>query len=152
MKKTITTLSIVGALLLAFVGGAYAASNWINFEGEQSIETTKSNINELLTMIDDLNVDLDDSEGSYDELVDYYEKLIEELQDQFNEQLELVTNAKDKEIQELQREIQDLLEKINNFDDNSDYVKHLETELQEANDLIKGLEEYSTDALNELKD
>lgn len=152
MKKLIGSMAIVLGLLLAFGGGVYAASNWINFEGEQSIETTKSNIDELVSLIDGLESDLDDSQGSNNELESYYEQVIKELQEQFQEQLENVTNSKDKEIQSLLEQIQSLENEIANFDDNSDYVEHLESELQKANELVEQIEEYSGEAVEQAKD
>lgn len=152
MKKLIGSITIALGLLLAFSGGVYAASNWINFEGEQSIETTKSNIDELLTLIDGLESDLADSQGSNNELESYYEQVIKELQEQFQEQLENVTNSKDKEIQSLLEQIQSLENEIANLDDNSDYVEHLESELQKANELVEQLEKYSGEAVEQAKD
>lgn len=139
MKKLVTGTLITLGVLLAFGTGVYAAENWLNYEGVQAIGDTETNIDELVSIIDKL----EEAQGENDGLEEHYENQIKELQEQFQTQLEEVTRSKDAEIQDLQEQLADA--------DDSEYVEHLENELQKANEQAEAIERYSRDALKKSK-
>lgn len=143
MKKLLIGTSITLTILLAFGTGVYAAKNWMNYTGDEAIGNTESNIDELLELLE--------KKGDNSDLEEHYETIIKDLQEQFQDQLEEVTASKDKEIQDLQKEIQDLQEQLADADD-SEYVEHLEKELEKANEQSKAIEEYSDEALEKAKE
>lgn len=146
-KKLGITIGVIIALFLAFAGGVLAA-NWKTFDGEEKGAQVESNIDTLVSLIND-------ADGEYDEIVKYYQEVIKELQEQFTEQLRVVTESKDKEILKLMKDIETLIQEIetlkNNQSSNDDYIRHLENEVDKANDLMEKLESYSNDAVEEVK-
>lgn len=143
MKKLLIGTSITLTILLVFATGVYAAKSWLNYEGKEAIGNTESNIDELLELLEE--------KGDNSDLEEHYEAIIKDLQEQFQEQLENVTASKDSEIQDLQKEIQDLQEQLADAD-NSEYVEHLEEELEKANDQAEAIEEYSNEAIKKAKE
>ena len=117
MKKVLLTVTGFVVVAMLFTGVGYAAANWINFTGDEQIEQSQNNVDEILAILEEVS-----AEGKIDkeqvevltarvkELEDMnpsgLEKLNKELREE-NEQLknnnaQLATdlNAKQKEINE----------------------------------------------------
>lgn len=146
-KRTLLSTGLIALLLLAFAGGVLAA-NWKTFDGEEKGAQVESNIDTLVSLIND-------ADGEYDSIVEYYKQVIKELQEQFTEQLKIVTDSKDKEILKLMKDIETLIQEIetlkNNQSSNDDYIKHLENQVDKANLLMQQLENYSSEAVEEVR-
>lgn len=147
IKRTLLTTGIIAALLLAFTGGVFAA-NWKSFDGAEKGAQVEDNIDTLVSLIND-------SEGEYDSIVEYYKQVIKDLQTQFEEQLRVVTESKDKDILKLMKDIETLIEENtilkNNQTESRDYIDHLESEIDKANDLMEKLEDYSNEAVEDVE-
>lgn len=147
IKRSLLGTGIIAALLLAFTTGVLAA-NWKTFEGENNAVQVEENINTLVSLVNE-------ADSEYEEIVKYYQEVIVDLQEQFSEQLRVVTESKDKEIIKLMKDIETLIEENtilkNNQTENRDYIDHLESEVDKANELMQQLEDYSNEAVKEVE-
>ena len=117
MKKVLLTVTGFIAVAMLFTGVGYAVSNWLNFTGDEQIEQSQNNVDEILAILDNVA-----EQGKIDkEQVDTLKARVQELEEmnpsglaklnkelrEENEQLknnnaQLTTdlNAKQKEIEE----------------------------------------------------
>lgn len=83
------------------------------------------------------------------------ESLAEQYQTQYNELYEKYNEEVSKR-QELEQKVIELESKLEDSDndskDDNDYIEHLESELNKANETLKALEEHSDEAVKNGKD
>lgn len=54
MKKVLLTVTGFLAVAMLFTGVGYAMSNWIDFTGEEQVEQSKNNVDEILAILDNV--------------------------------------------------------------------------------------------------
>ena len=54
MKKVLLTVTGFLAVAMLFTGVGYAMSNWIDFTGEEQVEQSKNNVDEILSILDNV--------------------------------------------------------------------------------------------------
>lgn len=143
MKKLfIGTLSLIVAAII-FTGGVYA-SQWLNFTGDEAIETSDSNVEEIMQILRSVN----EGKLSAEEAVSTLELRVQELEDmnpsglaKQNKELRDQVAALEGQISELQAQI----------DSNDEYVQHLEEELTRANEAVSAHEGKTQKAVEEAR-
>lgn len=179
MKKLVIGF-ITGMVLFIGAAAIAYANDWITFNGDNQIIETESDIDEIMQILRNVNSDKITAEQAVKELQDLNPKGLakqnQELRDRVNElkgQLETAQSAlaaKDNEINEknqaydkLQQERDGLESTIdglnaqitelqNASNSNSEYVKHLENEIERANNKVAELNNKSGAALQEAQE
>ena len=148
MKKLFKVSIGVIAGLLLFASGAYAANQgWLNFTGDEHVQQSESNVNEIMNILRNVHKGKLDAEEALAEL----EKL-----DPIGLQKELEKAYKDYEklaeqYTKLARESENLKAQLKELESNTEYIKHLEKELQRANQLVEQLKSETDKALEEAR-
>ncbi|GGK03764.1 hypothetical protein GCM10007063_27650 [Lentibacillus kapialis] len=127
MKKVIITVVAAGVLVLAFTSGAMA-SDWLKFNGDDDIEQSKSNVDEIMDILDQVHQDKMSAKEALEEIQDKYE---------------------DVDVDELEERIDNLKEEN---DDQSEYISHLEDEVERANKKAGNMKDKTSNALEEAQD
>lgn len=112
MKKKLIGITVAVALFLAsFTAGVYAAnSEWLRFTGDELIEQSDGHVDEIMTILRQVNADKITAEEALAELE------------------ALNPPGLVRQIKELKEQIAEL----------NDYIAHLENELNRANDAVAG--------------
>lgn len=163
MKKILLTITGFIAALLLFTGGAYAANQgWLNFTGDDEIEQSQNNVDEIMKILRNVN----DGKITAEDAVVKLEARVQELEDmnpsglakQNKELREKVDNLestialRDHTIEGLEADVADLEHQLANApEDQTEYVKHLEEQLQIANEAVESLNIKTGGALEEAR-
>lgn len=142
MKKLLKISIIAIAGLLLFATGAFAANQgWLNFTGDEQVQQSNSNVNEIMEILRNVHKGKLDAEQALAELEVLNPKgLVKKIK------------ALEEEKANLQAKIVELEEALANApEDQADYVKHLEKELNRANRLVEQLKSETDKALEEAK-
>lgn len=158
MKKLITITAVTLGVLLAFGTGVYAANNWMNFEGEENVNQTSSDIDEIMDILEQLNKDKISAEEALEQLEDEYDgKNYEDLVNKIDElhgvidERNTMLDEKDTQIDELNAEIDNLQAELDNAGD-QEYIDHLEAELEKANQKVEALKNESNEAVEKARE
>lgn len=54
MKKVLLTVTVFLAVAMLFTGVGYAMSTWLNFTGDEQVEQSKNNVDEILAILDNV--------------------------------------------------------------------------------------------------
>ena len=142
MKK-LTKISIgVIAGLLLFATGAFAANQgWLSFTGDAQVQQSESNVNEIMEILRNVHKGKLDAEQALAELEQLNPKgLVKKIK------------SLEEEKANLQAKVAELEETLANApEDQTEYIKHLEKELQRANQLVEQLKSETDKALEEAK-
>lgn len=159
MKKLIVTLAIALAVLVAFTGGVFASSNWVVFEGEEDVEQTSNDIDEIMTILEQLNADKISAEEALAQLEEEYDgQAYEDLIDKIDElhgvidERDTMLDERNATIDRLNAEIDRLQAELDSADGDSEYIDHLEEELQKANEQVKALKEGTGNAVEKARE
>ena len=141
------TLGIIAGLLL-FTTGAFAANQgWLNFTGDNQIEQSESNVNEIMEILRNVHKGKLDAEEALAELEQLDPKgLQKELEKAYKDYEKLA-----EQYTKLARTNENLKAQLKELEDNTEYIKHLEKELQRANQLVEQLKAETDKALEEAK-
>ena len=169
MKKVLLTVTGFLAVAMLFTGVGYAMSNWLNFTGDEQIEQSQNNVDEILAILDNVA-----EKGKIDkEQVEILTARVKELEDmnpsglakqnqelreqvkQLNADLETKQNEYDYLLQERDTIATELDQAVAERDNiqaqyntlNEGYVQ-LQTELTQANEYVEHLEAELTRANN----
>ena len=175
MKKKfkISTSILACVLLLSLVFGACVyASQWLNFTGDNKIEQSENDVDEIMQILRDVNSDKLTAEQALAELQDLNPAGLAKQNKEMREQIEqLKTNIgvietelayqqqlvqdKQSEIDEkntaydlLQQERDRLQAELDNY---NGYVEHLEAELTRANEKSQSVSNKTTEAVEEAR-
>ena len=121
MKKIKLPVAIVGGLLLlslVFGAGVYA-SQWLSFTGDNQIEQSESDVDEIMEILRDVNNDKLTAEQALAELqklnpsglAEENKKLREQVKQLENTNEQLVTQLEQKQV-EIEQKISEIQEKI----------------------------------------
>ena len=176
MKKVLLTVTGFIAVAILFTGVGYAASNWLNFTGDEQIEQSQNNVDEILAILEKVS-----TEGKIDkEQVEILTARVQELEDmnpsglakqnqELREQVKQLNadlETKQKEIEEkniaynnLQQERDTIATELDNavaerdnlqaqYNTLNDGYVQLQTELTQANEYVEHLEAELTRANN----
>ena len=176
MKKVLLTVTGFLAVAMLFTGVGYAMSNWIDFTGEEQVEQSKNNVDEILSILDNVA-----EQGKIDkEQVGILKDRVKELEDmnpsglaklnkelrEENKQLNADVEAKQNEIEEkniaydnLQQERDTIATELDQAIADRDNLQaqyntlnegytQLQTELTQANEYVEHLEAELTRANN----
>ena len=135
------TLGVIAGFLL-FATGAYASNQgWLNFTGDNQIEQSNSNVNEIMEILRNVHKGKLDAEEALAELEQLNPKgLVKKIK------------SLEEEKSNLQAKIVELEEALSNApEDQTEYIKHLEKELSRANQLVEQLKSETDKALEEAK-
>lgn len=125
MKRRIGIVAAAVILSLSlFSAGVLAHATYLSFTGDERIENTSNNIDEIMLILRQVNEDKLTAEEALAELE------------------ALNPPGLVKKIKQLEEEIEEL----------DNYVKHLETELVRANNKVEGLDNHSTEAVEEARE
>lgn len=142
MKKLFKVSFGVIAGLLLFATGAYASNQgWLNFTGDEQVQESESNVNEIMEILRNVHKGKLDAEEALAELEQLNPKgLVKKIK------------SLEEEKANLQIKIVELEEALANApEDQTEYVKHLEKELNRANQLVEQLKSETDKALEEAK-
>lgn len=154
-------LSVIILLTLVFGAGVYA-SQWLSFTGDNQIEQSESDVDEIMQILRNVN----DGKITAEDAVVKLEARVQELEDmnpsglakQNKELREKVDNLesmialRDHTIEGLEADVADLKEQLANApEDQTEYVKHLEEQLQIANEAVESLNIKTGGALEEAR-
>src|SRR5699024_10479943 len=173
----LTLLTLTGIIAAAFIfAGGVFASQWLSFTGDNTIQQSQNDVDEIMQILRDVNQDKLSAEDALaklqelnpEQLVKEIEQLKTELankrQELENKQKELAD--KDSQIQEkieggnrkvaekqaeldgIARE-RDALQQQDN--ENDQYVKHLEQELTRANEKAQAIGNKTTESVEEAR-
>ena len=148
MRKLFKVLLVVVAGLLLFTGGAFAANQgWLNFTGDEQVQQSESNVNEIMEILRNVHKGKLDAEQALAELEKLdpkgLQKELEKIQKDYEKLAEQYTK--------LARTNENLKTQLKELEDNAEYVNHLEKELQRANQLVEQLKSETDKALEEAK-
>ena len=176
MKKVLLTVTGFIAVAMLFTGVGYAASNWLNFTGDEQIEQSRNNVDEILAILDNVA-----EKGKIDkEQVEILTARVKELEDmnpsglarqnsELREQVKQLNAdvaSKQNEIEEkniaydnLQQERDAIATELDNAVAERDNIQaqyntlnegyvQLQTELTQANEYVEHLEAELTRANN----
>lgn len=165
-KKIGITLAAVVLVMTVFGAGAYAASTWMSFTGDDKVDKTTDNIDEIMDILRQVNEDKMTAEEALTKLEAMNPpglvKKIKELERQLADKTGEVAD-KQKEIENKQREIDEknrqidekdsVIDRLQSEKESADaYVKHLEEELERANTKVDGLNSKATNAVEEARE
>lgn len=177
MKKIITGILTVFMASLLFIGGSYAANQgWLNFTGDNAVEESKSDIDEIMSILEEVHAGKVNAEEALAELEalnpkglvkkiktleEKNGKLIKENTDLAKKNTDLAKENTDlrasnsnyvNTITELENRITQLEEDLANApEDQSEYVAHLEAELNRANEKVEELSSKTKSALEKAR-
>lgn len=146
MKKVITALLAISLIVGAFATGVYASNNgWLSFTGDTKIERSKTDVDEIMSILRQVNEDKLTAEEALAEfealnppgLVKQIKALKEEVA------------ALESEKAALETELVAVSEMIAH---QAEYISHLEAELTRANEEVNGLSGKTSDALEEARE
>ena len=176
MKKVLLTVTGFIAVAILFTGVGYAASNWLNFTGDEQVEQSQNNVDEILAILDNVA-----EKGKIDkEQVEILTARVKELEDmnpsglarqnsELREQVKQLNAdvaSKQNEIEEkniaydnLQQERDAIATELDNAVAERDNIQaqyntlnegyvQLQTELTQANEYVEHLEAELTRANN----
>lgn len=149
MKKIVLSLVVVVGLLLS-AGVGYAAGQWLNFTGDNAVEESKSDIDEIMSILEEVHAGKVSAEEALAELEALNPpglvKKIKALEEENGKLVKENTDLKASNsnyvntIAGLESRIAQLEEDLANApEDQSEYVAHLEAELQRANEAVEKL-------------
>src|SRR5699024_1450190 len=168
-------LSVIILLTLVFGAGVYA-SQWLSFTGDNQIEQSENDVDEIMQILRDVNQDKLSAEDALAKLQELNpEQLVEEIEqlktELANKRQEL--ENKQKELADKDSQIQEKIEEGNRkvaekqaeldgiakerdalqqqVNENSNYVAHLEQELQRANEKVQEHSELTQSAVEEAR-
>lgn len=178
MKKLIIVLTGLVLSAILFAGGMFAAQ-WLSFTGDDQAVDSNNDVDQIMQILRDTHEGKISAENALAELEELNpaglaknNKELREENEQLknnNAQLSTDLNAKQKEIDEkntaydqLQQErdsLQSTIDDLNNQiaalnesnNGNTEYIAHLEAELQRANETMTGLNNKTGAALEEAK-
>ena len=141
------SIGVIAGLLL-FATGAFAANQgWLSFTGDNQIEQSESNVNEIMDILRNVHKGKLDAEQALAELEQLdpkgLQKELEKAQKDYEKLAEQYTK--------LARTNENLKTELKELEDNAEYVKHLEKELNRANQLVEQLKSETDKALEEAK-
>lgn len=136
MKKLTLTIASLIAAVLIFTGGVYA-SQWLIFTGDEQIEQSDSNVEEIMQILRNVNEGKITAEEANAQL----EARISELED-------MNPSGLAKQNKELRQQVADLEAQVG---EHNEYVEHLETELQRANESVQGHQQNTQQAVEEAR-
>lgn len=176
MKKVLLTVTGFLVVAMLFTGVGYAMSTWLNFTGDEQVEQSKNNVDEILSILDNVA-----EQGKIDkEQVGILKDRVKELEDmnpsglaklnkelrEENKQLNADVEAKQNEIEEkniaydnLQQERDTIATELDQAIADRDNLQaqyntlnegytQLQTELTQANEYVEHLEAELTRANN----
>ena len=175
MKKLLLTLTGIIAAAFIFAGGVFA-SQWLSFTGDNTIQQSQNDVDEIMQILRDVNQDKLSAEDALSKLQELNpEQLVKEI-DQLktelaNKRQEL--ENKQKELADKDSQIQEKIEEGNRkvaekqaeldgiakerdalqqqINENNEYVKHLEQELTRANEKAQAIGNKTTEAVEEAR-
>lgn len=122
MKKVLTAITLTALLIGAFATGVYASANgWLTFTGDEKVERSKTDVDEIMRILRQVNEDKLSAEEALAELE------------------ALNPPGLVKKIKALESENAEL----------SRYIAHLESELIRANGKVDDISGKTADALEE---
>ncbi|MDN6193657.1 MAG: hypothetical protein L0I88_01310 [Alkalibacterium sp.] len=136
MKKLTLTIASLIAAALIFTGGVYA-SQWLNFTGDEQIEQSDSNVEEIMQILRNVN------EGKITA-----EEANAQLEDRIAELEDMNPSGLAKQNKELREQVKQLEAQVG---ESSEYVTHLEEELQRANESVQGHHQTTQQAVEEAR-
>lgn len=136
MKKLTLTIASLIAAAFIFAGGVYAAQ-WLSFTGDEQIEQSDNNVDEIMQILRNVNEGKITAEEANAQL----EARISELED-------MNPSGLAKQNKELREQISALEEQIAGHDE---YVTHLEEELQRANESVQSHSDKTQQAVEEAR-
>src|SRR5699024_1904982 len=175
MKKLLLTLTGIIAAAFIFAGGVFA-SQWLSFTGDNTIQQSQNDLDEIMQILRDVNQDklsAEDAVAKLEELNE--EQLVKEIEKRktelANKRQEIET--KQKEIADKDSQIQEKIEEGNRkvaekqaeldgiakerdalqqqVNENDQYVKHLEQELTRANEKAQAIGNKTTESVEEAR-
>lgn len=148
MKKLFKISLIAIAGLLLFATGALAANQgWLNFTGDEQVQQSENNVNEIMEILRNVHKGKLDAEEALAELEKLDPKgLQKELEKAYKDYEKLAEQHT-----KLARENEKLKAQLKELEDNAEYIKHLEKELTRANQLVEQLKSETDKALEEAK-
>ena len=136
MKKLLIGFTSVIVAVILFTGGIFA-SQWLSFTGGDSIEQANNDVEEIMEILRD----------TYEGKISA-EQALAELE-------ELNPPGLVKQIKELKEEIEQLKQDnavlTTDLAQANDYIKHLESELTEANNAVESHSNVITEAVEEAR-
>lgn len=177
MKKIITGILTVFMASLFFIGGVYAANQgWLSFTGDNAVENSKSDVDEIMAILEEVHAGKVSAEEALAELEALNPKgLVKKIKVLEEENGKLVKENTDlaKKNTELAKENTDLRASSSNYvntiaglesriaqleealanapEDQSEYVAHLEAELHRANEKVEELSSKTKSAVEKAR-
>lgn len=163
MKKIKVSVLVVAVASLFFIGGAFAASQgWLSFTGDNAVENSKSDVDEIMSILEEVHAGKVSAEEALAELEALNPKgLVKKIKALEEENGKLVKENTDlrasnsnltNTITELENRIAQLEEALANApEDQSEYVAHLEAELQRANETVEELSSKTKSAVEKAR-
>lgn len=177
MKKIKVSVLVVAVASLFFIGGAFAASQgWLSFTGDNAVENSKSDVDEIMSILEEVHTGKVSAEEALAELEalnpkglvkkikaleEENGKLVKENTDLAKKNTEMAKENTDlrasnsnltNTITELENRIAQLEEALANApEDQSEYVAHLEAELQRANETVEELSSKTKSAVEKAR-
>ena len=161
MKRILIGITTFIGALLIFTGGVYA-SQWLNFTGDEQITQSDDHVDEIMKILRNVN----DGKITAEDAVVKLETRVQELEDmnpsglakQNKELREKVDNLestialRDHTIEGLEADVADLEHQLANApEDQTEYVKHLEEQLQIANEAVEQHNATTSEAVEEAR-
>ena len=145
MKKILIGLGSIALALTIFAGGVYAnEQGWLSFTGDEQIAESENHLDEIMNILRQV------SEGKITA-----EQGLETANERIAELEDMNPSGLAKQNKELRDEIDTLETTISKLEayveDNSDYIIHLESELERANDLVDSHHDETTKAVQEAR-
>ena len=168
MKKIVLSLVVVVGLLLS-AGVGYAAGQWLSFTGDEQVQQSDSDVDEIMNILREVHAGKVSAEEALAELealnpkglVKKIKALEEENSKLVRENTDLAKKNTDlrasnsnyvNTIAGLESRIAQLEEDLANApEDQSEYVAHLEAELQRANEAVEKLSGKTKSAVEEAR-
>src|SRR5699024_7340558 len=136
-------LSVIILLTLVFGAGVYA-SQWLSFTGDNTIQQSQNDVDEIMQILRDVNQDKLSAEDALAKLQELNREQLVEAIEQLKAELDRVAQERDTNKQR----VDELQQQIN---ENDQYVKHLEQELTRANEQAQVIGNKTTEAVEEAR-
>ena len=175
-------LSVIILLTLVFGAGVYA-SQWLSFTGDNQIEQSENDVDEIMQILRNVNDDKLTAEQALAELQKLDPHGLKQKNEQLNNEVANLRDQLEQKQVEIEQKIAEIQEKIDEgnrkveekqaeldrvaqerdsnkqradqlqqqIDENSNYVAHLEQELQRANEKVQSVSNKTTEAVEEAR-
>lgn len=138
MKKIKLPVAIIGGLLLlslVFGAGVYA-SQWLNFTGDEQIEQSENDVDEIMQILRDVNTDKLTAEQALAELQELNPSGLAKQNQELREQIEQLENTNDQLATQLEQKQAEIEQKIAEIQEKIDEGNRKVAEKQAELDIV----------------